>query len=145
MKPNTEKSAIHPINAETARPFLARREFLASAATAVIATATSSALGAGAVDKFQQNRDWTGNTPVSYPEPAFEVLDKRFSGRQGNATLQRIWHGQGHDSALWCEGPVWMGDWGCLLWSDIPNNRVLRWCEENGAVSIFQSLSLIHI
>jgi hypothetical protein len=34
------------------------------------------------------------------------VLDKRFSGRQGNATLQRIWHGQGHDAALWCEGPA---------------------------------------
>jgi gluconolactonase len=32
-----------------------------------------------------------------------------------------------------------MGDWGNLLWSDIPNNRVLRWNEENGAVSTFQS------
>ena len=34
---------------------------------------------------------------------------------------------------------LWMGDWGCLMWSDIPNNRVLRWTEENGAVSTFQS------
>ena len=102
----------------------ARRGFLASAA-AGIAAATAGAT-ASANDKFHQNRDWTGNHPVTYPEPAFEVMDKRFSGRQGNATLQRIWHGMGHDAALWCEGPVWMGDWGCLLWSDIPNNRVLR-------------------
>jgi gluconolactonase len=59
-------------------------------------------------------------------------MDKSFSGRQGNATLQRIWHGTGNDAALWCEGPVWMGDWGCLLWSDIPNHRVLRWSEDDG-------------
>lgn len=91
-----------------------------------------------AEDPFCLNRDWTGNTPVTYPDPAWEVLDSRFTGRQGNSTLQRIWHGSGHDAALWTEGPVWMGDWGCLLWSDIPNHRTLRWCEEDGHVSVFQ-------
>jgi gluconolactonase len=115
----------------------ARRSFLASA-VAGVAAVTASAAGA-AEDKFMQHRDWTGQATVSYPEPAFEVFDKRFNGRQGNATLQRIWHGQGHDAGLWCEGPVWMGDWGCLLWSDIPNNRVLRWNEDNGVVSTFQT------
>src|SRR6266516_3256257 len=89
-----------------------------------------------------RDRDWTGETPVTYPEPAFEVTDKRFTGRQGNATLQRIWHGMGNDRALWCEGPVWMGDWGCLLWSDIPNHRVLRWTEDDGHVSVFQTESV---
>ena len=118
------------------RLFLSRRSFLTSAAAGI---ATASATASAGEDLFQQGRDWTGNHPVTYPEPAFEVMDKRFKGRQGNSTLQRIWHGQGHDAALWCEGPVWMGDWGCLLWSDIPNNRVLRWNEENGAVSTFQS------
>ena len=122
--------------AEAKPPSLARRGFLASAAAGV---AAATATAAGANDKFQQGRDWTGNHPVTYPEPAFEVLDKRFTGRQGNSTLQRIWHGQGHNAALWCEGPVWMGDWGNLLWSDIPNNRVLRWNEENGEVSTFQT------
>ena len=48
---------------------------------------------------------------------------------------------QGNDAALWCEGPVWMGDWGCLLWSDIPNHRVLRWSEDDGHVSVFQTES----
>src|SRR5207253_1217295 len=72
---------------------------------------------------------------------AFEVHDKRFTGRQGNATLQRIWHGMGNDRALCCEGPVWMGDWGCLVWSDIPNHRTLRWSEDDGHVSVYQTES----
>jgi gluconolactonase len=119
---------------------MSRRSFLATAAAsaAVAATATSAFAG---TDKFGRDRDWTGEDPVTYPEPAFEVKDKRFSGRQGNATLQRIWHGSGNDRALWCEGPVWMGDWGCLLWSDIPNHRVLRWNEDDGHVSVYQTES----
>lgn len=35
----------------------------------------------------------------------------------------------------WAEGPVWFGDARCLLWSDVPGNRMLRWDEETGAVS----------
>jgi gluconolactonase len=92
-------------------------------------------------DAHGRDRDWTGQRTVSYPEPAWEILDDRFSGRIGNATLQRIWHGTGHDAALWCEGPVWMGDWGCLIWSDIPNHRTLRWSEDDGHVSVFQAES----
>jgi gluconolactonase len=38
----------------------------------------------------------------------------------------------------WCEGPVWFGDGRYLLWSDIPNNRIMRWEEETGAVSVFR-------
>src|SRR6266566_926740 len=94
---------------------------------------------ASAADKFGRDRDWTVDTTVTYPEPAWEVRDKRFTGVQGNATLQRIWHGMGNDRALWCEGPVWMGDWGSLIWSDIPNHRTLRWIEDDGHVSVFQT------
>jgi len=100
---------------------MSRRNFLTVAA-ATAASAASAPL-ATAADKFARDRDWTGETPVTYPEPAWEVRDKRFTGVQGNATLQRIWHGMGNDRALWCEGPVWMGDWGCLIWSDIPDIR----------------------
>ncbi len=116
-----------------------RRNFLATAGVAAATAATASL--ASAADKFGRDRDWTGETPVTYPEPAFEVTDKRFTGRQGNATLQRIWHGMGNDRALWCEGPVWMGDWGCLVWSDIPNHRTLRWSEDDGHVSAYQTES----
>ncbi len=117
-----------------------RRDFLTRTAAATVAIAASPLAIAG-TDKFGRDRDWTGNDPITYPEPAFEVKDKRFSGRQGNATLQRIWHGMGNDASLWNEGPVWMGDWGCLLWSDIPNHRVLRWNEDDGHVSVFQTES----
>jgi len=41
----------------------------------------------------------------------------------------------------WAEGPVWFGDGRFLLWSDIPNNRMMKWEEETGAVSIFRKPS----
>jgi gluconolactonase len=41
----------------------------------------------------------------------------------------------------WAEGPVWFGDGRFLLWSDIPNNRMLKWEEETGAVSVFRQPS----
>lgn len=56
----------------------------------------------------------------------FEVIDPRFGGFvMGNAPVKRI--ATGFD---WVEGPVWFGDAGCLLFSDIPNNRILRWTPE---------------
>ena len=38
----------------------------------------------------------------------------------------------------WAEGPVWFGDGRYLLWSDIPNDRIMKWEEETGAVSVFR-------
>ena len=109
-----------------------RRSFLTAAAAGTAAVATQ----ALALDKWGRDRDWTGNTPVTYPEPAFEVMDKKFKGRQGNAKLERLWTG-----ALWLEGPVYMGDWKCFVCSDIPNQRILKWEEETGNVSIFRKPS----
>jgi gluconolactonase len=79
---------------------MTRRTFL----TATAATTAVAATNALALDKWGRDRDWTGDPTVTYPEPAWEVFDKRFSGRQGNATLQRIWHGMGNNAALWLEG-----------------------------------------
>lgn len=119
---------------------MSRRAFLSTATALGVATG-SAGLALAGTDRFGRDRDWTGIESVAYPEPAWEVNDKRFTARLGNAPLQRLWHGVGSDSALWCEGPVWMGDWGCFLWSDLPNHRVLRWSEEDGHVSVFQSES----
>jgi gluconolactonase len=81
-------------------------------------------------------RDWN-NDVIRYPDPAVEILDPRFAAyRLGSAVVERIWTG-----GRWTEGPVWFGDGRFLLWSDIPNNRVLRWCEESGEVSVFRSPS----
>ena len=56
----------------------------------------------------------------------YEVLDPLFASYVlGNAPPKRL--ATGFD---WVEGPVWFGDMGCLLFSDIPNNRILRWTEE---------------
>jgi gluconolactonase len=56
----------------------------------------------------------------------FEIVDPRFGQFVlGNAPVKRI--ATGFD---WVEGPVWFGDAGALLFSDIPNNRILRWTAE---------------
>lgn len=72
---------------------------------------------------------------VRYPDPRIEALDPRFDKyRLGTAALERLFTG-----GRWTEGPVWFGDGRYLLWSDIPNNRMLRWLEETGEISIFRS------
>ena len=84
----------------------------------------------------QSGDRWSGG-PVRYPDPAVRVLDPRFEQyRVGNAAVERIATGY-----RWAEGPVWFGDHRCLLWSDIPNNRIMRWDESTGAVTTFRSPS----
>jgi gluconolactonase len=64
----------------------------------------------------------------------FEVIDPRFKALiDPVAFLETI-----HTGNRWAEGPVWFGDLRCLVWSDIPNERMLRWDEESGHVSIFR-------
>ena len=67
-----------------------------------------------------------------YPDPRIEKLDKRFP-KQGNAGIDRIATG-----FRWAEGPVYFRDGGYLLWSDIPNNRMMRWLEDDGHISVFR-------
>jgi gluconolactonase len=68
----------------------------------------------------------------SYPDPAVQVLDPRFARyRLPLAAVERLATG-----CRWAEGPVWFGDLRCLIWSDIPNDRMLRWDEESGTTTI---------
>ena len=72
-----------------------------------------------------------------YPDPAVRVLDKEFlKYRLPLASVERL-----HTGCRWSEGPVYVGDGRYVLWSDIPNNRVLRWDEESGNVTIFRKPS----
>ena len=72
-----------------------------------------------------------------YPDPAVRVVDESFAKYRLNlAGVERIAHG-----FRWAEGPVWFGDGRFLLWSDIPNNRIVKWEEETGAVSVFRKPS----
>jgi gluconolactonase len=72
-----------------------------------------------------------------YPDPAVQVLDPSFNKyRLFNASVERLATGM-----RWCEGPVWIGDARCLLWSDIPSNAIMRWDEETGQTSVFRKPS----
>ena len=74
---------------------------------------------------------------IRYPDPAVEVLAPRFRAyRIGNAAVERLYTG-----ARWAEGPVWFGDLRSLIFSDIPNNRMLRYCEVTGKVTLFRQPS----
>ncbi len=66
----------------------------------------------------------------------YESYDPRFGTYvMFNAPLKKL--ATGFD---WAEGPVWMGDAGCLLFSDIPNNKILRWTPEVG-ISVYRQPS----
>jgi gluconolactonase len=69
-----------------------------------------------------------------YPDPAIKILDPSFARyRVFDSSVERLYTG-----TRWSEGPVWFGDARCVLWSDIPNNRILRWDEETGRTSVFR-------
>lgn len=58
----------------------------------------------------------------------FEAIEPMFNSYVlGNAPVKQL--ATGFD---WVEGPVWFGDAGCLLFSDIPNNRIMRWTPDEG-------------
>lgn len=87
------------------------------------------------IEKNAEQRGWRPTT--RYPDPAIISLDPVFDKyRLPLAGIERLATG-----CRWCEGPVWFGDARCLLWSDIPNNRIMRWNETNGRVSTYREPS----
>jgi gluconolactonase len=105
-----------------------RRSFfkVSAAAAGVLVPALSAA-----------ERDWTGRQPGRYPDPDIVVLNPAFAKYKiGNTPIERLWTG-----ALWAEGCAWHAGGRYLVWSDIPNNRQLRWLDEDGHVSTFRNPS----
>ncbi len=99
-----------------------RRSFL-TAATAGVAAA--------------QQRDWSGQNPIQYPDPDVVALDPKFRRYIiNNTTIKRHYVG-----TLWAEGPAWNGSGRYLVWSDIPNNVQMRYLDEDGHVSVFRNPS----
>jgi gluconolactonase len=104
-----------------------RRDFIKSSAAAAAAISVPSAGGLAGQERGI----------VRYPDPWVEAVDERFHKMvNDNAAVERLYTG-----TRWGEGPVWFGDGRYLLWSDIPNNRMLRWTEDSGQVSVFRSPS----
>lgn len=67
----------------------------------------------------------------------YEVLDEDFRRRiQLSASVEKL-----HGGCRWTEGPAYFPAHRCLIWSDIPNERMLRWNEADGSVSVFRSPS----
>ncbi len=67
----------------------------------------------------------------------FEVIEPEFASCLiGHARVERLWSG-----ARWSEGPAWFPAGRYLVWSDIPNNRMMRWDETDGSVSVFRQPS----
>jgi gluconolactonase len=103
---------------------MTRREWLAGASAAAAGAMTGSAMARWEPSEY-------------YPDPSVQVLDPSFAKyRLALASVERLATGM-----RWCEGPVYFGDARCLLWSDIPNNRIMRWDEDTGAVSVYRKPS----
>jgi gluconolactonase len=86
---------------------------------------------------FAQQRDWSGNTPLHYPDHDLVALDPRFNKYIVTHTpIQRL-----HTGMLWAEGPAWNGVGKYLVWSDIPNNVQMRWIEDDKRVTVFRNPS----
>jgi gluconolactonase len=69
-------------------------------------------------------------------EARFEVLDERFAGYGGDAYLARL-----HTGGRWLEGPAYFAAGRYLVFSDIPDNQMLRYDETTGAVGVFRAPS----
>ncbi len=114
-----------------------RRRFLSSVAAAV--TAGSAALRAQQPppSPAPAPRDWSGQTPLLYPDPDLVALSPRFRRYIiRNTPIRRL-----HTGTLWAEGPAWNGVGRYLVWSDIPNNVQMRWVEDDGRITTFRNPS----
>src|ERR1700712_1284494 len=113
---------MNPTNANPTQRVATRRKFLA----------TGTAAAASAMTMAPAFARWEPSE--GYPDPAIEVLDPKFERlRIFSAGVERLSTGM-----RWCEGPVWFGDGRYLVWSDIPNNRMMKWDESSGRVSVFR-------
>jgi gluconolactonase len=83
-------------------------------------------------------RDFGPNAPPNtYSDPDVVTVDPRFGSLiLGNTPIKRLWTG-----SLWSEGPAWSAQGRFLVWSDIPNDRLLRWLEDDGHVTVYRSPS----
>ncbi|HYH11776.1 MAG TPA: hypothetical protein VD789_05405, partial [Thermomicrobiales bacterium] len=120
----------HPAPERQNGAMMGRRTFIRNA-TALAGAATIAPLVANA----QADRDYGPDaSPVHYPDQDVVAVTPAFDQyKVGNAAIQRLWTG-----GLWVEGPAWNAVGRYLLWSDIPNDRQLRWLEDDGHVSEFR-------
>jgi gluconolactonase len=109
------------------------------APASIVSQARQGAPGSAPTVVSNPPRDFGPDAPPTtyFNDPDVLTVDPAFNALvQPNTPIKRLWTG-----ALWAEGPAWNGQGRFLLWSDIPNNRQLRWVEDDGHVSVFRSPS----
>ena len=101
-----------------------RREALGAIGAGMLLA--GSARAQGAADGWQPAR--------RFPDAAIQILDPRFERyRLALAGVERLATGLN-----WAEGPHWFGDTRMLLFSDVQNNRIMKWDEESGRLGVFR-------
>ena len=105
---------------------MSRRNLLAGASAAAAATLLTRAAGAQSFP-FSPNQ--------RYPDPAVQILDPSFAKyRIYSSTVEQVATGM-----RWAEGPAYFPEGGYLLFSDIPNNRIMKFDEKTGQTSVFRA------
>jgi gluconolactonase len=131
---------------------LTRRQFVETLGAAALATqSTKAATPLAASAQAPQTppgppstittppRDFGPNAPPTtyFTDPDVVTVDPLFNNYIiRNSAISRLWTG-----ALWAEGPAWSGQGQFLVWSDIPNNRQLRWIADDSRVTVFRQPS----
>lgn len=114
-----------------------RRELLAGLVGAAVVPLLPRSSAAQPANPAPVERDWSGNSPLRYPDPDILALDPRFRRYViFNTPLMRLYTG-----TLWAEGPAWNGVGRYLVWSDIPNNTQMRFIEDDARVTSFRAPS----
>ncbi|WGS19741.1 MULTISPECIES: SMP-30/gluconolactonase/LRE family protein [unclassified Bradyrhizobium] len=133
---------------------LARRTLLKGAAAALAATAATKASAAEMAAPLGETgapTRLTGRLPLGplpgsrYPDPHVENAKKPqvsfgaagFPGFAGTTAVERVATGM-----RWAEGPVYFAAGRYVLFSDIPNNRIMRFCEDDGHLSVYRQPSM---
>lgn len=121
--------------------YTTRRNLLLGAAATVAAAMATSACSQSSPPQSSPQLPASPPEPSSfrpnlrYPDPAIEILDPSFAKyRIYSSTLEQVGTGM-----RWAEGPAYFPDGGYLLCSDIPNNRIMKFDEKDGTLSVFRS------
>ena len=117
---------------DSPRPVLLSRRALLGVGAVAAALRPARAQQPSEIPPYQP-RDWSGD-PIGYPDPDIIALAPRFRRYMlFNTPIKRHYVG-----TLWAEGPAWNGVGRYLVWSDIPNDRQLRWIEDDDRVTVFR-------
>jgi len=127
---NTERDSSESLS-------LGRRQLLRGAVASTVALGAAGMANANAGAGSAVGPGFDFKPSQRYPDPAVQILDPSFAKyRIYSSTVEQVGTGM-----RWAEGPVYFGDARCLLVSDIPNNRIMRYDEVTGSFTVWRQPS----